>query len=118
MNQIMTPAGDPSKNGFAVVSMIIGIVGLVLILFFPIIFIPVIGWIIAIVADLVVLISSIIGLILGVKGKQSQNRGIAIAGIVLCSIVLVLYIIPLIIFIGFLFFGLTLFGGLGISSLM
>lgn len=118
MSQINQVSGDPSKNGQAVTSMIIGIVGLVSPVFFPIFFvIPFVGWILSIICDVVLIVGSIVGLILGVKGKKSQNRGMAIAGIVLCSIVLGLYVIaPIIFIVGMIFFGFSLFGGLMLTS--
>jgi len=117
LTQQIASTGDLSKNGFAVTSMVIGIVGLVLLLFFPVVFIPFIGWIIAIFIDFAVLVSAVIGFILGLKGRASQNRGMAIAGIVLCSIVLVIYLIPVIMLICVVFFGATFFGSLGLMSM-
>jgi hypothetical protein len=68
------------KSGFAIASMIIGILGLVTWL------LPICGF-----------PSSIVGLVLGLMSINSTKRGMAIAGIVMCAISLVASIVNAII---------------------
>lgn len=56
-------------GGMAIASLVLGLIGLG-------------GWCIPIVG----LPLTVIGLVLGIKGLRSPNRGMAIAGIVLCSL--------------------------------
>ena len=63
---------DASKNGKAVTSLVLGIIGLAA-WFIPLFGLPI----------------TIIGLVKGIKGLESEKRGIAIAGVVICIIGLV-----------------------------
>lgn len=63
-------------SGKAVASLVLGLVGL-LAWFIPLFGLPI----------------SIVGLVMGIKGKRSKNRGMAIAGIVLSILCLIATII-------------------------
>ena len=86
MNQTTTATpklmtGDATKNGKAVTSLVLGIVGVITA------FIP------SGVGAILTFIVAIIGIIFGIKGLKSLKRGIAIAGIVLCSLVLLAFML-------------------------
>lgn len=61
----------------AIISLVLGIISLPAALFFPIVAVP----------------AGVVGLVLGIIGRRSQSRGVAIAGIVLSSVGLGLAVI-------------------------
>ena len=61
---------DSSKNGMAIAGLVLGIVSLVFSFF--------IGWL--------GLIAGVVGIVLSVKGRQSEKKGLGTAGLV-CSII-------------------------------
>ena len=86
MNQTTTATpklmtGDATKNGKAVTSLVLGIVGVITA------FIP------SGVGLLLTFIVAITGIIFGINGLKSLKHGVAIAGIVLCSLVLLAIIL-------------------------
>lgn len=65
-------APQQNKSGSAIASLVLGIIGII-------------AWILPLVGFPV----TIVGLVLGFKGKSSDKKGLAIAGIVLCIITLI-----------------------------
>ena len=76
MDETLVQVEGKDKKGQAITSFVLGLFGIIA-WFIPIFGLPV----------------TIVGLIMGIKGRKSSKRGLAIAGIVLCTIFLIITLI-------------------------